>query len=262
MIKSNTMKFFKVNKLTNEKIVYGFFSRKGGFSKKPYNSLNCSYSSGDNKLLISQNISAAQQKLDLHDIKIKFTKQIHGNDIKIINQNNFFNEIIADGSITQDKKICLAVLTADCAPIFLYDRNNELICAIHAGWKGCLNNIVSVAIKKFAKISEKANDILAIIGPCLGQNNFEINENLKKKFLNTSLKYKNFFIQNDLQHKKVHFNMRNLIEFQLKEMSINKIYHVNIDTYSEESQFFSHRRSTHTDSLPTGRMINIIGFKP
>ena len=255
------MKFFKVNKLTNEKIVYGFFSRQGGFSKKPYDSLNCSYSSGDNKPLISQNISVAQEKLDLHNTKIKFIKQIHSNEIKIIDQNNFFNEIIADGIITQDKKICLAILTADCAPIFLYDRNNELICAIHSGWRGCLNNIISVAIKKFTKICKKPNDILAIIGPCLSQNNFEINENFKKKFLGTSLKYKNFFMQNNLHPKKSYFNMRKLIEFQLKEMSVNKIYHVNMDTYSEESLFFSHRRSTHADSLPTGRMINIIGFK-
>ena len=55
--------------------------------------------------------------------------------------------------------------------------------------------------------------------------------------------------------------MRDLINFQLKEMSIHKIYNVKKDTYSEDGIFFSHRRATHANLLPTGRMINIIGFK-
>ena len=55
--------------------------------------------------------------------------------------------------------------------------------------------------------------------------------------------------------------MRGLIDFQLKEMPISKIYHIKKDTYSKDSLFFSHRRAIHTNLLSTGRMINIIGFK-
>jgi len=55
--------------------------------------------------------------------------------------------------------------------------------------------------------------------------------------------------------------MRDLLHFQLEEMHINKIYHIKKDTYSENKIFFSHRRANHANLLPTGRMINIIGFK-
>ena len=55
--------------------------------------------------------------------------------------------------------------------------------------------------------------------------------------------------------------MRGLIDLQLRESLINNVFHVNKDTYSQESLFFSHRRATHRGTLPTGRMINIIGFK-
>ena len=54
--------------------------------------------------------------------------------------------------------------------------------------------------------------------------------------------------------------MRGLIEQQLREISIDNVFHVNKDSYKEESLFFSHRRTLHKGALITGRMINIIGF--
>ena len=59
----------------------------------------------------------------------------------------------------------------------------------------------------------------------------------------------------------IFFNMRGLIEQQLRDLSVKHIFHVNNDTYRESDLFFSHRRSTQKGTLPTGRMINIIGFK-
>ena len=84
------MVFLKANELVDEEIAYGFFSRNGGFSKKPYDSLNCSYNSGDDKQVVSKNILLAQKQLDLHKLKIKFIKQTHSTNIKIINSRNIF----------------------------------------------------------------------------------------------------------------------------------------------------------------------------
>ena len=55
--------------------------------------------------------------------------------------------------------------------------------------------------------------------------------------------------------------MRGLIEDQLRDSSINNVLNVDYNTYSEKDLFFSHRRETHKKALPTGRMINIIGFR-
>ena len=55
--------------------------------------------------------------------------------------------------------------------------------------------------------------------------------------------------------------MRGLIQFQFNNNMINNVYNIDLDTYENEDLFFSHRRSTHNENLPTGRMINIIGFK-
>ena len=253
------IRYFKINDINPNGIQYGFFSRLGGYSEKKYTSLNCSLNSGDEKEKVIQNIKLTKNILGLKHTKIKFFVQNHGTNVELVNNNNFDTNIYADGGITIDKNICLAILTADCAPIFLFDKNNYLICALHSGWKGCLGNIISKAVKNIKKINNGNNDFIAIIGPCLNQENFEVDENFKKKFLIKNLEYEKFFFY-DQYFKKIHFNMRGLIDFQLKKISIRKIYHVKKDTYSEDSLFFSHRRATHKNLLPTGRMISMIGF--
>ena len=256
---NNTIHYLTSKDFLNAKIVYGFFTRNGGKSKKPFDSLNCNFSSEDNKKHIKENIKAAKQKIGLEKTKIKFVSQIHGTNIKLINNKNISKKIIADGSITQTKNISLAILTADCAPIFFVDINNNIICAIHSGWRGCLNNIVLKTLNKIKKINNSIKNIVAIIGPCLDQSNFRVDENFKKKFTSMNSKYKIYFMESSKNN--IFFNMRGLIEHQLRDLSVNHIFHVNNDTYSDSDLFFSHRRSTQKGTLSTGRMINIIGFK-
>jgi len=166
---------------------------------------------------------------------------------------------LADGMITRDRDINIAVLTADCCPIFLFDDDSSFISCLHAGWKGCYLDIVENALKKIKKIQPNTKKINAIIGPCLDKNNFEVSSNFKEKFLKKNSSYKKFFIKGKKKDKNL-FNMRGLIKSQLKDNGILKIEDLDLDTYSNKDLFYSHRRSTHKNTLPTGRMINIIGF--
>ena len=259
-MKNNIVYYFTSKNFSDTNIIYGFFTRNGGKSKKLFDSLNCSFSSKDDKKNVTKNISVAKQKLGLEQTKIKFVSQIHGTHIELINNNNISRKIIADASITQTKNISLAILTADCAPIFLVNSKNNIICAIHSGWRGCLNNIILESLMKIKKISKSIKNTVAIIGPCLDQKNFKVDESFKKQFININSNYKIFF-REDNNSNKIFFDMRGLIDQQLREFSINHIFHVKKDTYDEEDLFFSYRRATHKGTLPTGRMINIIGFR-
>ena len=74
---------------------------------------------------------------------------------------------------------------------------------------------------------------------------------------------KNLVIQDFLEKKnniKFYFNLRGLIKYQLKELGIKKIHNVNLDTYTNKSLFFSHRRSAHKYKKATGRLINLISI--
>jgi len=249
---------FVAEDIKTKKITYGFFSKEGGCSKGNYDSLNCSKSSGDNKKLVTTNINIAKKKLGLEDSKLKLIRQIHSNKVEIIDQKNLNEKIVADGSITKNKNIALAIITADCAPIFIFDLDCSFICCLHIGWKGCLNNIVKIAVKIFAKITN--HELIAIVGPCLSRENFEVEEKFKDVFITQNLHYENFFTIKSNQQKP-HFDMRGLINYQLQSCSVNKISNVDIDTYSNKHLFFSHRRSSHLSTLPTGRLINLIGFR-
>ena len=252
--------YYTSNKFKNPSISLGFFSRNGGFSKNNYSSLNCSFSSGDNKKNVYKNINYALNKINPKNKFLKIIDQIHSNKVILIKKNNRKFNFKADGLITQDKDISIAILTADCCPIFIFDKKSSFICCLHSGWKGTYLNIVKNAITKIKKLQPDLNSLQAIIGPCLGQKNFEVDRDFKQKFLKKNNTYKIFF-KKKINNQKYLFNMRKLIEFQLKENKIQNIENINIDTYSNKKLFFSHRRSVHLNDINTGRMINIISFK-
>ena len=251
-------KYFLSIKITNNKIKHGFFTKLGGYSTNEFKSLNCSASNGDNKKIVFQNRQFALKKLNLDKKKLILIKQTHSSKVVRITNKNLNKKIEADGMITSLNNIVLGVLTADCAPIFIYDTKNKFICCLHSGWRGSLNNISQNAINHFDRYNININSLVAIIGPCLGAKNYEVDKYFEKKFKEKNIKYSKFF-----KHKnksKSYFNLRNLIKFQLKELGINKIYSINRDTYSNESIFFSHRRSTHKGKKCSGRLINLISF--
>jgi len=251
--------YFKINSLKSSHLKYGFFTRNGGYSKNKFKSLNCSFSNNDNKKSVKKNISIALKKLKLNNKKLKLVKQIHSSKILNINDKNLKKIHKADGIVTKNKNIALAVLTADCTPIFIFDKKKEMICCLHVGWKGVLKNILEKSIKIFNKNKIPNSNIVTIIGPCLAKKNFEVSLNFKNKFIKKNLKYSNFFEYKN--KKKDNFDMRGMINFQLKNLKIKNIYNIKKDTYSNNSAFFSHRRSIHNKELKTGRMINIISFK-
>ena len=251
--------FIKSKKFTNSNISFGFFTRQGGLSLSNFFSLNCSYNSGDINTKVKNNIILAQKALSLDKNKLKFVSQIHSNKTVIINDDNYLKSFEADGIITENKDISIAVLTADCCPIFLFDDENKFICCLHAGWKGVFSNIIHNSVNLITNIQPNKNKIKAIIGPCLNQKNFEVSDDFKKKFIDMNEKYVNYFSKNS--GSKNFFDMRGIINSQLLNNKINNIDNIDIDTYDNEDLFYSHRRSTHNKRLPSGRMVNIIGFK-
>ena len=244
--------------IKNAKINHGFFTRLNGFSKKEFKSLNCSISNGDNKKLVYKNRYKALKKLKLHKKKLILINQIHSSKVIEITKSNLNNKIQGDGMITSLDNVVLGVLTADCAPIFIYDNKCKYVCCLHSGWKGALKNIAKNAIKIFDKHNINSSNLTAIIGPCLGTRNYEVDKSFEQRFCNKKSSYSRFFRKKN--NTKFYFDLRGLIKYQLKELGIKKIHNVNLDTYSNKSLFFSHRRSIHNDKKTTGRLINLISI--
>ncbi len=250
--------FININKFIDI-VNLGFFTSKGGISKGDFNSLNCSKSNDDKKNNVSKNIKIAINALGIEKKRLKLINQIHSNKIFFVNNNNLNKDIYGDGLITENKNIALGILTADCAPIFIFDKKKSIVCCLHSGWKGALNNIVSKGIKKIKRKKIKSQNIIVIVGPCLGFNNFEVDKKFKLKFIKKNKSYQKFFKSKN-RNKDI-FDLRNLINFQISKEGINNVFNIRKDTYKNSHIFFSHRRATHQNKIQTGRMINIISLR-
>ena len=157
---------------------HGFFTRLNGLSKKKFKSLNCS-SSNDDKQNVYRNRLIAMKNLNVNKKKLILINQTHSSKVIRITKSNLDKSIKADGLITSLNDVVLGILTADCAPVIIYDDKNKFVCNLHSGWKGSLNNISEKAIKLFDKYQIKRKKLTAIVGPCLGEKNYEVDKNFQ-----------------------------------------------------------------------------------
>ena len=238
-------------------ISHGFFNKKGGVSKGIYKSLNCRVGSKDKKINIKKNFEVIKKKINKDSEEIFLVKQIHDNKFIFLSQNsNIKNRSInADAIITDKKKIPIAILTADCVPLLIFDKKRKMIAAIHAGWRGAYKGIIQKVIKFMFNKGCKKEDMIVAIGPSISIKNYEVGKKFKDKFIKKDKK--NFvFFKN--KKNKIYFDLPNYAKKQVKLNKIKNIDLLNIDTFNEKNNFFSARRSLKHNDNDYGRNISII----
>ena len=107
--------------------------------------------------------------------------QTHNNKVIEITKNNYKRKINSDAIISKVRGLLLGVVTADCVPILLYDKKNNIVGCIHAGWKGAFAGIIKKTISKIKK-TNSSNQIFASVGPCIGKKNYEVDLKFFNKF--------------------------------------------------------------------------------
>ena len=246
---------FYSNKLKKVKeIKHCFFSRKKGFSKGIYKSLNCGRGSRDNKNNINKNLNFVAKTMKVKRTRVILMYQTHSNKVVEIKKHNYKKKIIADAMITKMRGVAISVVTADCVPIFIYDIKNNIIGCIHAGWKGAFSNIIKNTIKKIKKLGSR-NKLYASVGPCISKKNYEVDIKFYKKFVSKSRKNEIYFINKNKTKK--FFNLRKFVTDKLLEFDI-EVDQVDRDTYADKSNFFSYRRSFKLKQKDYGRCISAI----
>ena len=245
----------KLEKL--KEISHGFFNRNGGKSKGIYKSLNCGLGSNDKKINIQKNLKIAKNKISKNSKNILLVNQTHSQKYIYINNSNKIKSkrVKADAIITNQKKLPIAILTADCVPILIYDDTLKIIAAIHAGWRGAYKGIINNVIKFMIKKGSKIENIHAAIGPSISQKNYNVKKDFLKKFLKKNKKNKVFFKK---RKNLIYFNLPKYVKSQLISNKISNIDHINIDTYDYKNNFFSARRSLRLNHDDYGRNISII----
>ncbi len=248
--------FYSKKLIKFKKIKHCFFSRKNGFSKGIYKSLNCGRGSRDNKKNIYKNLKYVAKKMNVKVNNLILMHQTHSNTVIEIKKDNVRKKIRADAIITKMKGVALGVVTADCVPIILFDAKNEIIACIHAGWKGSYFDIIKNTITKMKKISSN-NNFYASVGPCIGKKNYEVDIAFYKKFLNKSNKNKKYFFKKN--NKRKLFDLRKFVTDKLLKLKVT-VDQVNKDTFADRGNFFSYRRSSKLEQEDYGRCISTISM--
>ena len=243
--------------LKQKEIRHGFFNKLGGKSIGIYKSLNCGLGSKDKKNKIAENLKIVKNKIGKKSKDIFLLHQLHSNKFVFIGKNFKFNKrkIKADAIITNQKKLPIAVLTADCVPILLHDNKRKIIAAIHAGWKGSFKGIIKNVIDFMLSRGCKENSITAAIGPCIQKNSYNVGNEFKKRFIKKNKNNRIFF---KIKKNVIYFDLPNFVKSQLKSYKITKIDMINIDTFVKKNNFFSARQSLKLKHDDYGRNISII----
>ena len=248
--------FYSKKLKTFKNLKHCFFSRKGGFSKGIYASLNCGRGSGDSKKNLSNNFKLIAKKMNTISGNLVLMHQTHSNKVIEIKKKNFKKKIFSDAIITKIKGIALCVVTADCVPILLFDPKSKIIGCVHAGWKGAFSGIIKNTVIKMKNYSS-SNKIYACIGPCIGFKNYEVDIKFFNKFIKQSKKNNKYFKKKN-NFKKL-FNLRKFVTDLLLELGV-EIDHVNRDTFKEKNYFFSYRRSLILKERDYGRCLSAISL--
>ena len=249
MIKSK-----KLARLKNLK--HGFFNSSGGKSKGIYQSLNCGPGSKDLSVNVKKNLEVVKKKISNSAKNIFLLNQIHSNKLVYIDNNyKLTKKPKADAVITNQKNLPIAVLTADCVPILIYDNKKRIVAAIHAGWKGAFKGIIDKVIKFMVKKGCSLKNITAVIGPSISVKNYEVKDDFMKKFIKKDKKSLKYF---KIENNKLYFDLSQYVYSQILQNKIKNIDTIKLDTFDIKNKFFSARRALSLKQNDYGRNISII----
>lgn len=175
----NNVSFLHFESLpSNGRIQHAIFTRQGGVSPAPFDSLNLSLSVPDSKANVYANRTRAYGLYGRDTATVVHAHLVHGSDVaRVTQQNNGAWVKHVDGLVTNQPGCALTMNYADCAPIFLFDPINRAIGLGHAGWQGAIRDLPGAMVQTMhAEFGSDPADLLACIGPCIGPCCYEVGE--------------------------------------------------------------------------------------
>ncbi len=229
-------------------IIFGFSTKIGAGRKSPY-FFNTSHSVDDDEKTVNENRELFYKYLGLTSEKVAWQRQIHSDIITFVNKGGVCGQ--SDALITNKKELGLAVSVADCTPIFIYDKKNQVISAVHSGWRGTEKKILFKTLEKLqSEFNSNPAELAVYIGPSISQVNYEIGLEVAEKFDKKYLIPKeNKFLLDVAQ---VNYDI--LVKFGVKKRNIQKSA---LCTFEMHEFLHSYRR----DGKFSGRSLGIIALK-
>ena len=244
------------------KVAHGFFGRQGGESLGVYGDLNCGIGSDEDVEVVMRNRAIVAGAMGVVPENLLSLYQVHGDAcLKVSAPWPITNRPQADAFVTDVPGIALGILTADCAPVlFCADGKKPVVGATHAGWGGAFKGVLEATVQGMEELGAAREDIRACIGPCIHKSSYEVGAEFYERFTGQDFENEKFF---QSARKKDHFmfDLAGYCANRLYKAGVSRVYIKDLDTYFNEEDFFSYRRSVHRGEQDYGRQISVVALR-
>lgn len=225
-------------------VVHGLFTRLGGVSPQPWDSLNLGGTVGDTRENVIENRRRIFEAVERPVESIFDCWQVHGTDVICANSPRPLESahLKADGILSDRRDITLFMRFADCVPIFLYDPIHKVAGIVHAGWRGTVSGVARAAVEKMETCYQsKPEQILAGIGPSICVDHYEIGRdaNLVNRVRQTFNHHSNDVLKE--VNGSIHFDLQQANQVVLESTGVLEIEQARICTFSNTDEWYSHR---------------------
>jgi polyphenol oxidase len=188
-ISINGLNLWQFKNLSGISAIRHFVSERTAAPEKEF---TLSYSSSPDKDFVRSNRAKLSHALGIAPEKLVMPSQVHQTRIVNVTMSTSKDELMdTDALVSSEKGICIAVMSADCVPILLYDRKNNVCGAVHSGWKGTVARILEKTLQEMKKqFGTEGKNVIAGIGPSVSQPSYEVGEEVvlavRKSFSNAT----------------------------------------------------------------------------
>ena len=221
--------------------------REGGVSTAPYASFNLASHVGDEGVKVQTNRAILREEAGL-PTQPYWLNQTHSACVLDI-PFEYRTDIAADASFTSVPKTVCAVLTADCLPLLVVDKDASEVAAIHAGWRGLASGIVENTL---TRLRSSVEHLHVYLGPAIGPGAFEVGEDVRQAFVSLNRGFDACFRPTPVAGKYL-ADLYQLARLKLKALGVGYISGGEYCTYDQANMFYSYRRDGQT-----GRMASLI----
>lgn len=238
---------------------HAFFTRRGGVSVAPWDTLSFAVSTGDDPAAVRENLRRAAHHLGIPASRLYFLSQVHGVDARELTGDEDRDEIVREvGDITLSRVpgVGCGVRSADCATILVADRHSGAVAAVHSGWRGTVRRVVVEAVRALRALAGPRADLIAAIGPHIEACCFEVGDDVAAELSACSSAGAAAVVRDGVSGARPRVDLRRVLRAQLAEAGLvgTSVDDVKGCTRCDRDRFFSYRR----DGQRSGRLLSAI----
>lgn len=232
-------------------VYHGFSTKVGGVSEGIWESMNLSFSRGDDKASVEENFKRIAKAIGVEAEDLVFAAQTHTINVRKVgmeDRGKGFSKMLdysdVDGLITNEPGICLTTFYADCVPLFFVDPVHKAIGLSHSGWRGTVNRMGQATLQKMKEeYGTDSSDVVAAIGPSICQDCYEVSEDVISVFQESFDKkhWNALFYQKENGKYQLDLWKANEIILVEAGVKIDNIAVTNVCTNCNSDLLFSHR---------------------